>query len=80
MSNINLYVRDKDIDVIRRIGDDPHDMLTINDKGQLCYHNLQNGGGCRTGEEPQDWYEFVPNMDEYGYNTDPRKELGGDDE
>ena len=76
MSNINLYIRDKDIDVIRRIGDDPHDMLTINEHGQLCYHNLQNGGGCRTGEEPQGWYEFVPNMDEYGYNFDPREDGG----
>ena len=72
MSNIDLYIKDKDLNLIRRIGDDPHDMLTINDKGQLCYYNLQNGDGCRTVEEPQDWYEFVPNEDMYGYNCDPR--------
>ena len=78
MSNIDLYIRDKDINVIRRIGDNPHDMLTINEHGQLCYCNLQNGGGCRTGEESQDWYEFVQNQDMHGYNIDPRE--GGDTE
>lgn len=72
MSMIDLYIRDKDMGIIRRIGDDQHDMLTITDKGQLAYYNLQNGGGCRTGEEPQEWYEFVPNEDMYGYNCDPR--------
>ena len=71
---INLYIRDKDLNVIRRIGDNPHDMLTINDEGQLCYCNLQNGGGCRTGEFPSDWYEFVCNEDMYGYNIDPRED------
>ena len=55
-------------------------MLTINKQGQLCYCNLKNGGGCRTGEEPQDWYEFVPNEDRYGYNIDPRTgEMKGGD-
>lgn len=73
MSMIDIYIRDKDLGIVRRVGDSQHDMLTINEHGQLCYHNLQNGGGCRTGEEPQDWYEFVPNEDMYGYNCDPRK-------
>lgn len=76
MSMIDIYIRDKDLGIVRRVGDSQHDMLTINEQGQLCYYNLQNGGGCRTGEEPQDWYEFVPNMDEYGYNCDPR--VGGE--
>ena len=70
---ISLYIRDKDLNLVRRIGDNPHDMLTINDKGQLCYRNLQNGGGCRTGGFPSDWYEFVPNEDIYGTNIDPRE-------
>lgn len=71
---ISLYIRDKDLNVIRRVGDDPHDMLTISDEGELCYCNLQNGGGCRAGKEPSDWYEFVPNEDEHGYNIDPRED------
>ena len=58
---------------LQRIGDNPHDMLTINDRGELCYQNLQNGDGCRTGDD-SGGYEFVPNEDEYGYNADPRKE------
>ena len=74
MSMIDIYIRDKDSGIVRRVGDNHHDMLTINDEGQLCYFNLQNGGGCRTGEEPQDWYEFVPNQDEYGDNIDPRED------
>lgn len=74
MSMIDIYIRDKGCGEVRRVGDNHHDMLTINEKGQLCYVNLQNGGGCRTGEEPMDWYEFVPNEDEYGYAIDPREE------
>lgn len=72
MSLTDLYVRDKQTGEIRRIGDDRHDQLTINDKGQLCYYNQQNGDGCRTGDNCGG-YEFVPNQDEYGYNADPRK-------
>ena len=81
MSLIDIYIRDKESNIVRRVGDNRHDMLTINEQGQLCYYNLQNGGGCRTGEEPQGWYEFVPNEDRYyGYNIDPRKgaRIGGD--
>lgn len=74
MSMIDIYIRDKDLGIVRRVGDNQQDMLTINEQGQLCYCNLQNGGGCRTGEEPQDWYEFVPNQDGYGYAIDPRKD------
>jgi len=69
MSLIDLYINDGGN--IRRIGDDPHDMLMIW-KGKLWYHNLQNGDGCRLGEESE-WYSFVENADEYGYNCDPRK-------
>lgn len=71
MSTIDIYIRDKDLGIVRRVGDNQHDMLTINEQGQLRYCNLQNGGWCRTGEEPNDWYEFVPNEDVYGYNIDP---------
>ena len=70
MSLIDLYINDGGN--IRRIGDDPHDMLMIW-KGKLWYHNLQNGDGCRLGEESE-WYSFVENADEYGYNCDPRKD------
>ena len=76
MSMIDIYVRDKQSGRMHRVGDDIHDMLTINDDGQLCYHNLQNGDGCHTGDNICG-YEFVPNQDEYGYNCVPtsRKEL-----
>ena len=69
MSLIDLYISDGGS--IRRIGDNQHDMLTIED-GNLCYYNLQNGDGCRLGEDGE-WYKFVDNADEYGYNCDPRK-------
>lgn len=72
MSLTDIYVRDKYMKTIRRVGDDPHDMLTINEYGQLCYQNLQNGDGCRTGER-MGGYEFVPNEDDHGYNCDPRE-------
>ena len=72
MSLIDLYVRDKESGRIHRIGDNPHDMLTINNAGQLCYHHLQCGDGCRT-ECDSGGFEFVPNEDSDGYNADPRK-------
>ena len=70
MSLIDLYINDGGS--IRRIGDNQHDMLTITKDGKLWYYNLQNGDGCRLGEESE-WYSFVPNEDDYGYNCDPRK-------
>lgn len=70
MSLIDIYVRDRQTGLIHKVGDDRHDMLTINDRGELHYQNLQNGDGCRTGN--RGGYEFVPNEDEYGYNSDPR--------
>lgn len=73
MSNTDIYVRDKFNGKIHRIVDDHHDHLTINKQGQLCYYNLQNGDGCRTGSDSGE-YEFVPNQDECGYNCDPREE------
>lgn len=73
MSNIDLYIRDKLSGRIHRIGDDRHDHLTINSKGELSYMNLQNCDGCRTGHDGGG-YEFVPNQDECGYNCDPREE------
>lgn len=74
-SLIDLYINDSGR--IRRIGDNCHDQLTIDDEGRLWYHNLQNGDGCILGEEREHdegecFYEFVANMDEYGYNYDPR--------
>ena len=69
MSLIDLYINDGGN--IRRIGDNPHDMLMIW-KGKLWYHNLQNGDGCRLGDDGE-WYKFVDNVDEYGYNCGPRK-------
>lgn len=70
MSLIDLYISDGGR--VRRIGDNCHDMLMIED-GKLCYYNLQNGEGCRLGEDSE-WYKFVDNTDEYGYNCDPRNE------
>lgn len=61
----DLYIRDGN--TVRRIGDNPHDMLTISKDGKLWYLNLQNGDGCVLGERREDsWYEFVSNEDEYG--------------
>ena len=73
MSLIDIYVRDKTTDEIHRVGDNPHDMLTITDANELSYQNLHNGDGCRTGDDCGG-YEFVPNEDEHGYNADPRGE------
>ena len=73
MSLIDIYVKDKYSGRIHRVGDDRHDMLTINGKGELCYQNLQNGDGCRSGND-NGGYAFVPNQDDYGYNCDPREE------
>lgn len=70
MSMIDIYIRDKQSGLMHRVGDDIHDMLTINAEGQLCYRNLQNGDGCRTGETGGG-YEFVSNEDDHGYNCVP---------
>ena len=72
MSLIDLYIKDKHTGEIRRVGEDGHDMLVIDNTGQLRYSNLQNGDGCRTGTD-SGGYEFVPNVDEEGYNIDPRE-------
>ena len=73
--SIDLYIKDKATGEIRRIGDDVHDQMTIDENGELHYHNLQNGEGCRTGTGfIRSDYEFVPNTDMYGYNFDPRPE------
>lgn len=71
----DIYVRDKWSGGIHRVGEDQHDQLTIGEDGQLHYYNLQNGDGCSTGDTRRDGcgYEFVPNVDDYGYNCDPRE-------
>ena len=46
MSLTNLYIRDKYHGTIHRIGDNPHDCLTVDENGTVHYHNLQNGDGC----------------------------------
>ncbi len=73
MSLIDLYIRDKTNGKIHRIGDNRHDMIMIGTDGQLHYHNLQNGDGCRLGGTGGG-YEFVINCDDCGYNCDPTKE------
>ena len=74
----DLYVRDRQTGKIHRIGDDHHDQLTYNERGQICYHNLQNGDGCRTGDDGlRAGYEFVMNEDDHGYNMDPREQEDG---
>jgi len=37
MSNIDLYIRDKDSNVIRKIGDDRHDMQLWGDERDRIY-------------------------------------------
>ena len=74
MSLIDLYINDSG--TIRRIGDNCHDQLTIDEDGRLRYYNLQNGDGCTLGvkrEHDECFYEFVSNVDEYGFNCDPRE-------
>lgn len=74
-SLIDLYINDSG--TIKRIGDNQHDQLTIDEDGKLRYYNLQNGDGCVLGEKREHdgcFYEFVANTDEYGYNCDPRVE------
>lgn len=73
-SLIDLYVKDRHSGRIHRVGDDQHDQLTIEADGTLRYHNLQNGEGCSTRNDPRDGYMFVPNVDDYGFNMDPREE------
>ena len=82
MSMTDIYVRDKFSGKIHRVGDDPHDQLTIGADGQLHYFNMHNGDGCQTGWDGEgNGYEFVPNTDEYGFNFDPREaqEEGGNE-
>lgn len=71
MSLIDLYVRDKYSGKIHKVGDNQHDMLAIGTDGQLHYMNLQNGDGCSA--QRSGGYEFVPNMDDHGFNADPRE-------
>lgn len=72
MSLIDLYIRDNCNGRIHRIGDNPHDMLTVDSEGNVRYINLQNGDGGCSGSN-KGGYSFVPNMDAHGYNIDPRK-------
>ena len=74
--NTSLYIRDKEFGGgIHRIGTDTHDMLYINNDNELIYQNLQNGDGAKTGENRIHYgYEFVPNVNDYGYNYNPMEE------
>ena len=77
MTLTDLYIRDKSSGAVRRIGENQHDMLFITNNGVLEYHNLQNGDGCRLGEDNSGCgYDFVSNVDEHGYNCDPRIPTG----
>ena len=66
----SLYISDGGH--IRRIGENHHDMLIITEDNKLHYQNLQNGDGCELGRKSE-WYNFVPNTDDHGYNYDPTK-------
>lgn len=69
----DLYIKDVHSGKIHRVGDNQHDMLTIQN-GKLKYYNLQNGDGCTLGDTGMfGGYVFVDNVDEYGYNCDPRE-------
>ena len=43
---VDLFIRDKYSGKIHRIGDNHHDMLTVDEEGTVHYRNLQNGDGC----------------------------------
>lgn len=68
----DLYIQDVYTGEIQRVGDDGHDMLTIDKHGMLHYQNLQNGDGCTLGGSAGG-YRFIPNTDDYGYSFDPRE-------
>ena len=46
MSLTDLWIRDKYSGRIHKIGDNPHDCLTVDEEGTIHYHNLQCGDGC----------------------------------
>lgn len=56
MSNIDVYVRDKDNGRVHRVGESVHDSLYVQD-GVVFYYNLQNGCGTLPGGNGT--YEFV---------------------
>ena len=43
---IDLWIRNKYTGHVHKIGDDPHDCLTVDEEGTVHYHNLQCGDGC----------------------------------
>lgn len=62
MDNCTFWVRDKQSNVIHRVGDDQHDSVYVDHEGTLHYHNLQNGDGCGEKSLINDGagYEFCP--------------------
>ena len=68
----DLYIKDKQTGKIRRVGDDQHDMLTVYN-GKLHYFHLQCGDGCVLDDTNMGGFEFVENVDDHGYNCDPRE-------
>lgn len=70
----DIYVRDKETGRTHRVGDNKHDMITVDSDGHIRYQNLQNGMGCRSGSK-FGGYEFVPNEDDHGYAFNPMEDL-----
>ena len=63
---MHIYVRDKEFNIVHRVGEDPHDSLYVDMYGTVHYHNLQNGEGCGADSllDEDAVYEFCPM--EYG--------------
>lgn len=68
----NLYVLDKFLSEIHRIGADTHDSLSIRD-GKIFYYNLQNGDGGGVEDEASCGYVILYSED--GCLTDERGEV-----
>lgn len=61
MALTDLYIRDKDLNKIHKVGSDVHDAMWVDSKGVVHYRNLQTGDGCSgDGKNGESGYEFVP--------------------
>ena len=55
--DIGLIVKDKTTGDCHVYGTDTHDSLYINNAGNICYYNLENGEG--SGEDDEHGYELL---------------------
>lgn len=60
----DIFVKDRYTGRIHRVGDDPHDSLYVDEKGNVHYYNLQNGEGCgKNSKKVKTLAEKYPDMD-----------------